>query len=805
MIGNAFFWTGRVVRRLAREPGYALGTSFILALGLAAAAGFLILVHGILFAPLPFDEPEELYGLSAVNAKEHLSADALSVADFADLNREQTHFTAMAAYRGDFLTYSPTSGSTRQWIGSRVTPDFFKVLAIQPVHGRFFAREDFEQGEALVAILSEDLWEREFNRDPALIGSSVRVNGSTVEVIGILPRTAREPSFAEVWLPFPDGSGEYFMRDARYWTAICRLSPDSTPEAAEAELKTIAEQLAEAYPKSNRDWTIVLQPLLEMRVAGVRQTLLLGTLTAALLLGVTALSLTNLLLARGLRRQSDYAVQRALGASNRHLAGEAALEAILLTLAGGIGALLLLWLVFDGILPRLPDDLLPRLRELRLDLSAYLFLAVVTLGTALLSALWPAWQATRSNLLPLLQGAGTRHSGDVSSRRFRAGLLSFQIALTLAILAVAALVGRELRSLLTVDPGFQFVDRTAFSVPPDEERYAQFFDLIPYYDRMLDALRAAPEIDRAELTTFPPLFGAALSFNFEIEHDTRASERAPEAIVQNVSSGYAEILGVPMLAGRGFDDRDTRESPLTVVINEALARRYFPDRNPIGERLRVFPWINPQWRTIVGVIADYDQDALDEAPRPQLYLPYRQTPWVFAHLVVTPSRPGQPVEGAVEAVLRRADPDLAVTAYTLRDLRDRQTARDRSLATLLGAFAVVAVALAFFGVYALVSLEVADQRREIGIRMALGADRSSILRHYLGRGMRTVALGLGVGTVVSMVSLRWLESLIATRAATPWMLLLVVALGLAACCALATTAPARRASRVLPNEALRQT
>jgi predicted permease len=396
----------RVLRRLAAQPGFSLSAALLLGLGLAATSGFLVLVRTVLLDPLPYEEPDALYGLRSRNDREGTTTATVSVADFADLRRTQTSFSALAAYRGDFVSYTPPGGSTRQWFGARVTAGFFEVLGQPPVRGRRFAPEDFRPGAPAVAILSEQAWEQHFAREETLVGRNLALNGVPTTIIGVMPRAGREPAFADVWLPFPDRSPEYMLRDARYWSAIVRLAPEASPAAARAELRNFSARLAESYPQTNRHWTLELEPLLEMRVGGVRQTLLLGSFTAALLLVVTGLNLANLLLARGTRRQGDYAVQRALGARGTQLMGEALLESLLLAAAGGLLAAGLLLLGFNLILPRFSTELLPRHNEIRFGLRESLPLLLITTLTGALSGLWPAFQARRPNLLRLLNLAG---------------------------------------------------------------------------------------------------------------------------------------------------------------------------------------------------------------------------------------------------------------------------------------------------------------------------------------------------------------------------------------------------------------
>lgn len=794
----------RTVRRLAAQPIFTLLVAGLLGVGLAATAGFVILVQSVLYAPLPYTEPEALYGLRSLNQRDGLTADALSVADFAELRREQSTFAGMAAYRGDFVSYTPDSGPTRQWFGARVTGDFFTVMGVEALRGRTISRAECAAGGAQVALLSEDLWIKEFDRDEAILGTTLDLNGRPFEIIGILPKRGSEPSFADVWLPFPDSSPEYFLRDARYWTVIARLGPGASAKQATAELKTLAANLAEVYPKTNRHWTFELVPLLEMRVSGARQSLFLGTLTAALLLIVTGLNIANLLLARGTRRQTEMALHRALGANGRQLASAALLEAGLLALFGGLIATGLLVAGFDLLLPRLPTALLPRMDELEFTLGDLGPLFAMTLLTGLLAGLWPAFQARRRDLLRLLNQVAGRHTQDIATKRARHGLLVLQIAVTLFIVSAAALVLDQLRDLLTTPMGFEPAGVDAFLVSPDERKFQDFDEFRTYYDRILAALREHPDCAAAEMTTFPPLFGANLTFSFEIDNYSDPDERAIEAAIQCVSPGVFSLLDIPVRQGRALTSADAPHAPLTAVINEALAEKYFPGENPLGRRIRVMPWIESDWRVIVGVVGTVKQDSLTEPPAPQIYLSATQNPWIFAHLLVRSNRPGSGLAGQVESIVRTVDPDLAVTHFTLEELRDRQTARARTLTVLMTGFAIAAALLAAFGVYALVTLSVVDQTREIGIRMAIGADRAMIQQHFLRFGLRAVGWGTLAGALLALIGDRLLRPFLGEAGGAHLPLLAASVGALLLIGVVASLLPARRAAGLNPNAALRQ-
>ncbi len=793
----------RVFRRMLRQPGFLLSSGTFLAVGLAAATAFLALVNTVLLAPLPFRDPDSLFAIRSLNTQDGEDTDVLSLADFGDLQQQLSDgsvFSAATAFRGDFVTYTPRGGTAQQWIGARITSQFFEVFELPPLHGRLLQASDFESGAAPVVMISEQIWESVFSGDPSIIGSTVEMNGQPFEVVGIVPGRVHEPVWAETWLPLPNDSPEYFSRDGRYMRAVGRLAPGVSPAAASSQLRAFSEVLGQAHPGTNRNWVLHMMPLLEMRVEGIRQSLLLGMVAAALLLLITALSLANLLLARGARRQTEHALQRALGANGRHLAADVALEAFAIALWGALLASCLLWFGFSKLLPAIPWELIPRANEIHFGWKTLLQLFSITLLTALLSSLWPVIQTRRANLQSLLNQSGGKHSLR-SGKQLRTGLLMIQVALSLAILASATAVAQQFKQLLNTPLGFQIDGIHTFMISPDQSQIRDWYDFSLTYDRLLDEVRAIPEVSEVAWTTIPPLFGSSIQFSFEMETNTLDNERAVEATIQSVSAGVFDFLGLELIDGRLLRDSDVRQSPNVAIINSELAERFFPDRNPIGQRIRVLSWINDGWKEIVGVVSTNVQDQLNETPIAQVYFPYQQTPWIFGNLMVKGS--GSGLVHQVDSAIRRVDPNIAPTHSTIEEFQNRQTTRDRAITTIMGAFGIAAAGLAAFGIFALTALDVAEQRKDIGIRMALGADRSSIRKHYLCKGLKTTTIGLLLGIGFAVITDKLIAGLLGPSESTQLLFLLSACIALLTVCSLAVLIPANRASRLDPNICLR--
>ncbi len=797
--------TRRVFRRLAARPGFTLMASGLLAIGLSGTIGFMVLIRTILLSPLPYEDPDSLYGFRSTNAREGIVKDGVSLADFADLHQSLTVFTTFAAYRGDFMTYQPVEGSSRQWLGAQVTADFFPMLGVTPLHGRLLNADDFLPGAPVVMVLSEQTWVTEFGSDLGILGTTLEINSEPIEVVGILPREARDPAFAGAWFPFPRSNPEYFVRDSRHWAATGRIAPGITQAAAQAQVDTQVAALARAYPNTNKNWEMQIVPLLEMRVSGIRRTLVIGISTACLLLFVTALNLANLLLARRLNRQGEIALERVLGASPIQMVGEILFEAAILALTGAMLAAGFLFYAFNIFLPGVEADIIPRVNEISFGLSDALALLGVALATALLCGFAPSWQTSREGFVTLLNQTGGKATQSRSTKRLRAGLLILQIGITLPIVVSATVVTEQLMSLENEPLGFKTEGVEVFILSPDQKLYPNFMDLRGFYQRITDHIREKPEFESAEVLTFPPLFGASLDFAFEVQNYQDPEGRSLQASHQFVSPGIFELLEIQLLEGRAFSEQDVLGAPMTAIVNQAFVDRYFDDGLVLGRRIKAMTWISNEWREIVGVVQTTKQASLTEAPTPQIYLPMDQTPWIFGHLLVKASNPGQPISTMIEQSIKEIFPDMATLGTTLDALHDVQTLSARTLARIMGGFALAAAAMTAFGVYALLTLMVVDQQREIGLRMAIGANGNTVLRHYLLRGLKTVAWGIAGGCAIALATDQILRPTLGMEGSTSILLFLGSAGALLLIGLLASAFPAIRAARLEPVDALRLT
>ncbi len=728
----------------------------MLTVGIGANVAVFSLFSSIVLEPLPYPEAETLVSFSSAHQARALRIDALSLADFRDLRQRTSSYTALAAYRPDFTSYVPSAGDPVQLVCGKVTEEFFAVFAIPPARGRTFRREEFVTGAGPVAVLSHAAWKRHFAANEDIVGRTLLLDEVPTTVVGIMPEGFREPEFAEVWLPFPEDAPENLIRDSRFWWTVGRPKPDRHPGTLAAEAGTVAAALAQEYPATNRGWELGLQPLREARVAGVRGSLLLLTAAVGLVLLVVCINLANLLLARGARQGAELAVRLALGATPGALARGVMLESLIVSALGTLagvgfahGALRLLAL-------QLPAGLIPRSHEIGVHGTALLFAGGLAVLTALAFGLLPAWQVVRANMHEVLKAGGARGSTRYTGRA-QNGLIAGQVALTIVVLAGATLLVRTLINLQHADLGFDPAGVVTLRISPPAARWQTFTELSAYYERVLSELRREPGVAAVALNSSTPLTGITLRYPFAVEGRPSDVGGADEAVFNAVSEDYFQLLRIPRRRGRGFEAADDHRSRPVCIINQSLAQRLFGDRDPIGQRLRMLPWMVREYREIVGVVADVKQESAADLPTGQVYVPQKQSPWFFTTLLVRGSGAGL---GALQSAVRRADPTLTMTVVTLEDAAARSATEPRLRALLFAAFAGAALLISAFGMYASVSFAVGQRTREIGVRMALGAGPGEIRRWILVRAATVAATGALAGLAATLAGTRVLQGVL---------------------------------------------
>ncbi len=790
------------LRALTRAPGFTAVAIAMLALGIGANVAIFSLFHTIVLSPLPYADASRLVGIDSVNAAKALRQPALSAADFRDVRERTTKLGPLAAFRPDFIGYTPASGEPAQVVSALVTEDFFAVFGLQPREGRTFRPDEFPAASARTAVISAAFWRREFGGARGVVGRAVTIDRQPTTIIGIMPETFREPEFVDVWLPFDPEAGENLARDSRFWNTVGRLKAGATLAAAQAELATIAAALAQEYPAINRGWTFAASPLLEQRVGAVRGSLLLMVGAVGLVLLVVCVNLANLLLARGLRRMPQFAVRLALGATPAALARSVLWESLALAGIGGLVGTGLAAAALAVASSQLPPGMIPRSHSIGLDPLALSFSLGLAGLTGLIFGSLPAWQVARANVNELLKSAGTRGTGSRTTGRLQSALVVIQVALTMTVLSVAAQLAQGLQRLQATAPGFDPSDVLAVRIAPGQERWNRPVELAAYYDRLVAELQGTPGIVSAAIDSSAPLCGIALRYPFWVQGRPRTEGNADEAVFNSVTPAFASTLKIPLRRGRFLEGRDDAKAPRVCVINESLARRIFPNEDPIGKRIQVLPWLAREYREVVGVIADTRQASLAELPPPQIYVPSAQSPWFFTTILVRTSPSTS--ASTVQAALRRADPALTMSIRSLGENIALTTAQPRLRAGLIAAFAVAALVLSAFGIYASMAFTVSQRTREFGVRMALGANPRGILRLVLARAARVSAAGIGMGVIGAVASGGVLRGAVHGIDASEPLLLLGLAVFLALIALLAAAHPAWLAARLSPTRALQQ-
>lgn len=788
------------VRQLRRAPGFSLVAVALLAVGLGATTAIFSLAYAIVLRPLPFRDPARLVGFRATNTAKAIFQNGHSVSDFRDFAERARSFDGLMAYRPNFASYTRPGEASVRLVTGLVTEKFFEVLGVAPALGRVFNRDDFASASPRTAILAYTAWRRLFAADPAVIGRTILLDDQPTTIVAVMPEDFREPDFVDAWLPFPREAPEYFARDSRFWTVIGRLRRDTTLGSAQAEFDGITADLAHRYPETNRDWSTRLSPLRELRTRGLRDALLLLGGAVALVLFIACFNLANLLLARGLARLPDFAVRLALGARPGQLARRVLIESTLLAVLGGVAGCGLAAVLLRVLVADLPNGLLPRSQEVGLHPAAMIFALALSIVTGAAFGLLPALQVLRTDVNSVLKEGGSRGASGHGVNRVQGLLVAGQLALTFVVLVASLLLMKSLVRLQNVDPGFDARHVLTLRLAPPAERFDTNLELAQYYERIVDAATSVPGVSAAAVNASAPLCGVTLEYPFWVHGRPLNEVGADTAVYAPVTEGYFATLGLPLRQGRRFDSRDNDKGAPVAIINETLARRIFPGENPLGRRVLLLPWLSNQYREIVGVVADCRQVDLSSPPPAQIYVPQRQMPWFFSTLLVRLDRPD--AARAVQDALHRADPTLPFTPDTLENHLELTTTQPRLYAVLFGTFAVAALGLSAFGIYASMSFSTSRRTRELAIRMALGATPRGIMWLVVAQAGRLAAGGLAVGLVAALLLSSLLRGMLyGVQASDPWVYAaLLVGLPLVA---MAAAAPAAiRAARLPPSHAL---
>jgi putative ABC transport system permease protein len=787
-------------RRLVRSPGFTAVAVITLGLGIGANSAIFSVVHTVLLSPLPYAEAERLVRVFSVRTE----PTTMSGPDFMDIREQAGVFEGLAAYNSETRTLTGAGDAERVAVGA-VTPGFFEVLRVSPVLGRTFRPEEMEPGQERVALLSHGFWLDRFGGDPGVLGRTITLNGLEHEVVGVAPPGFDVPPNRALWVPIVNEEMFADSRRAIYLSVLGRLGAGVTLAEADAEVSTIAARLEAAYPEDNVGWSATVRPMRDVVVGDARAPLLVLLGAVGLVLLIACANVANLLLARAAGREGEFSVRAALGAGKARLMRHLLTESVMLGALGGALGLVLAFLGTRVLIAVGPAGI-PRLDEVGVDGTVLAFTAAAALLTGILFGLAPALQVARANLASSIREGGRGAPGG-RGNRLRSGLVIGQTALAVVLLVGAGLLLGSFARMMQVDPGFDSDGVLTVPLSLPEAGYPDFAQVRDFYGRFLERLETVPGVRSAD-AVYPGLAGGG---SFSIGFTVDGREPLPPGESQGMqtrvaTAGYFSTMGIPVRRGRAFTEWDREDAPGVVVLNEAAVRRYFPDEDPLGQRISLGwtrDWVQ-MGGEVVGIVGDVRHFGLASEPVPELYLPHAQVPIGAMTLVLR--TPGDPlaVAGAVRAALRELDPTLAAGTFVpLEEQLSRSVAQPRFYALLLGLFAALALTLAAVGILGVMSYLVAQRTREIGIRMALGADARAVHRLVIGRGMLLTLAGLALGIPATFALTRVIESqLYGVEPGDPVILAAVVLL-LTAVAFLASYIPSRRAIRIDPMVALR--
>ncbi len=779
-------------RLLRKHPAFSVVTLTVLALGIGATTAMFSIVNSVLLRPLPFRDPDRLMMLEEKWLPRFPRFEA-SPLDFMDWKKECQSYSDIAAFR--FLFFNLSDGDVPDRIaGVRVTANLPELLGVSPILGRSFRVDEDAPAQNQAVLLGHRLWQRHFAADPAVIGRIVRMNGLPFTVIGVMPPAFRFPGEAEIWMPMGFTPADLKERNNHVIWAVGRLKPGVTRQQAQAEMDVLMPRL---HPAT---WTGQVVSFEDHYVGDVR--LALGVLFAAAgcLLLIACVNVANLLLARGASREREMSVRTSLGATRGRIAQQLLTETALLSLLGGALGLALglgaITLVRTWPLPEIH-----RLEETSLDARALVFTIVVSIGTSLLFGLFPALRLSRPDLHDALK-AGGRVVGAAESTRLRHTLIIAEMALAVMLLVGAGLFLRSLWRLLDVPLGFNPRNVLAVTINLPATIYREPVQQVQFAERLLARLKVSSGVEAVGISTAFPLAGVT---DVGIRFDGRTPESplfSTNANYFRVTPGYLRVLQIPLIRGRLFIEQDTVTSPPVVIINETMARRSFPDEDPIGKRLDISG--NTYMREIVGVVGDIKQESLRTPTPPQVYEPFTQQPRPAFHLLLrVPAEPRRFAETVRQEVRAIDNAQPISAARLLDDVVAGSLTRDRFSVFVLGGFAVLALILAAVGLYGVVAYFVTQRTNEIGVRIALGAEPAGIQRLVVAQSLRTVAIGLGLGLIGALVTSGILRSLLYEVKPQDPLTFVGVTILLFVVAVAAAFIPARRASRVDPVLALR--
>jgi len=811
------------LRLAVKTPVFTTLTVLALALGIGATTAIFAVVNGVLLQSLPYRDDGRLVNLWSNNTSENRPRNPLSPANFLDYQKMNTTLDGLEGY---FTFVTPTQMQTEA--GSEigysvfVTSNLFNMLGRSAALGRVFTMGE----ESGVTVISDGYWRRRFGADPNIVGRTLTLNGIPWQIVGVMPPDFVFPyagmlgpsgftrvTGVDLWLPIafsgPMAANNRMLsqtgqivRNVHWFGAIGRLKPGVSASQAEADLKTIAQQLEQSYPSTNKGWSATVVPSIDQSVGAIRPALLILMAGIAFVLVMASVNVANLLLARSIAREKELATRAALGAGRARIVRQLLTESVLFAIAGGLVGMIVMWWTVRGLIALAPADL-PRMNEVAVNWRVLLAAGLTTMVTGILVGVLPALSSASVNPQASLQDASRGTVGGALRRRARAGLVIAEVALAVAITTGAVLLLRSFVSVTNVNPGFETSQLLTWqmNIP---QHLTNANDRLAFYRDFFARMEALPGVVSVGGTTRVPLGSTSVTTSVQIEGRPVPAAELPEVQFRRAMHNYFEAMGIPIRRGRNFDPNDGPTAPPVAVINETMARRLFPNQEPLGQHVRTGPAPTGTWTTIVGVIGDIRHGGLEEVPQPEMYINYLQGPPVSPFIVLRTTGDPALLAETVRAEARRIDKNLPLyDVRTMSTLRSEAVSTRRFVLLIVGAFGALALGLAAIGVYGVMSLIVSERTREVGVRLALGAEPSQLLRMIVMQAAKLAGIGVVIGVIVALPLAPLLDSQLYGIQSFDPMTFISVPVVLLVIAALAALVPARKAMRIDPLAALR--
>jgi putative ABC transport system permease protein len=787
-------------RLLRRRAGFSALAITILAIAIGANSAIFSVVNAVLLRAPAFEEPERLVAVWEARAASSTNRNVVSAYNYTRWRERARSFTDLAAFAQRSVNMSG-SGDPERLDAGAVTGNLFAVLGVKAHAGRTLMEEDSRPGAPSVAVLSEGLWRRRFGGDPGIVGRSIGLEGRPATVVGVMPQSFQFPGGAAVWIPLMDDA----VRSARgrWMLVIGRLRPEATLAQAREEMKGLAADLVRENPDFNTGWSATVFSLQADLVQAVRPALVVLIGAVALLLLIGCANVANLLLARAVGRAREVAIRSALGASPGRLVRQLLTESVLLATLGGAAGLLLGAWVMKGLVAMLPAEI-RLVTEVGLDPTVVAFTAGLSLISAIVFGLVPALHQARPALVPSLKEGGATRGASAGGRRLKNALVVAEVALSLVLAAGTGLLLRSFWNLVHVDTGLRAQGVLTVPVSLTDGTYGEPARQATFIRDAVARLARIPGAVSAGAISVLPMGGGGSATRFYVmNRPVPARGEEPRGDIRSVTPGLLATMGLPLLAGRDFSDRDTAGRPTAVIVSRSVAQEYWPGQDPIGKRIRM-SWEGDPEGEVVGVVADVRLTSLDRAPRPTLYWAHEQVPVRSMTLMVRTTGRPETLASSVRQELAALDRELPPGAQrTFEDVVAGSLERQQFLLRLLGAFAGAALLLAAVGIYGVMSYSVLERVPEVGVRVAIGASPADIVRLVLREGLVLGLLGVGIGVIVSTFAAGALRSLLFEVAPRDPASLAAVSVLLLLATLTAAWLPSRRASRVDPIKALR--